>query len=162
MVCLFSAGNKAKSKFAVQTAPLKASWDPPLEWSNSTRKPKISWALRHKRAPICKYEYDNYMNNLGSRPEIPLWDPEDNSTRGFHGKLYEKCCVQKQIIDERVKSRKKIREKDFDPECDHYNNARIRFTSSEVGYMYNFDFDPETGLPKGNLIKNKSAQSADL
>ena len=138
-------GEKAKSKWAVQSAPLKGSWEPPKIWATPDRRPKISWALRHFRAPTCKYEYNNLDKTSKETPSYPVleeFDDEDKGTRNFFNSkksgTYDRCCGQK-----------KSNKKKYDEDCNQWVNSRVRFTTSEIGYLYNFTFNETTGLPEG-------------
>ena len=82
------------------------------------------------------------MNSTPSFPIIEEFDDEDKGDRNFFNSkdntTYTTCCQQKQS------KKKKYRE-----DCNQWVNSRIRFTSSEIGYLYNFTFDPNTGFPTG-------------
>ena len=110
----------------------------------------VSWRVSYVRGPTCKSEINPLKNRHRSKSEdfLDFFGPEkakdlyDLATKeGFSGagsaRGYEWCCKQIQNGTPNVH-----------PNCTRSVQNRLRFTTSEIGYVYDINHDKD-GLPLG-------------
>ena len=129
--CTGTMDNKpAEANFRVSAHVFTTTWRGQTPYAGPGNPGELTWRLQYRRGPTCDYEEED------ARGGNEFWGKEVNGV-----KLWQSCCEAKK--DEcGLKG-------NCPEECTKWANARLRFTSSEVGYYLDFKFDNQTGLPYG-------------
>ena len=137
----FPADEPAIAKYQVSANPMKNIWDPVFPFSGPGKEGRgpLTWRIEYVRGPTCTQDGTPNGKPLTDKEKRAEEDYNDDNDDEFWGRARaEKCCACK----------KKGPDQKCIDDCQMPVNSRARFTSSEVGYYFNFWFD-KNGLPKG-------------
>ena len=137
-ICTGNMDNEpAEHYFQVRGTDFSEDWAPEIPWASKDRIGRLQWFSHYKLAPTCL-----------EKGEVEKDDDDEDSEDVANDQWDDARCCQEMKKKNGCSDQDLCREK-----CLRLVSNRARYTSSEIGYYYNFKF--KNGMPKGCKIFKK-------